>query len=106
MSGFTFDLSTCSCIPEEENDITKLKTDERVERSDTLARDDKKYMEMIIIAALAGISTVFFIIIISLLNSISTLRRTIRSIREDKQCVDKDADAEVSSQQLLLSRQK
>ena len=103
ISGFTFDLSTCSCIPKEENDIANLVTDERVERSDTFAGEDDKHAEMIIIAALAGIATVFFIIIISLLNSIKTLRSTIRSIKTHT--VDQDSE-DHSRNQSLLTRQK
>jgi len=104
-SGFIFDFtSTCTCIPEEENDITKLVTDERVVRSEMFATGDKKNVEVIIIAALGGISTVFFIIIISLLNSINTLRRGIRSIRQHGDTLDK-ASAQLYSEQLLLTTQ-
>eukprot|EP00092_Neocalanus_flemingeri_P012560 GFUD01013538.1.p1 GENE.GFUD01013538.1~~GFUD01013538.1.p1 ORF type:complete len:231 (+),score=70.19 GFUD01013538.1:354-1046(+) len=83
-TGFSFDSSTCSCILKEANDIKLLVTDERVVRSDTVADDDKKYAELIIMAALAGIATVFFIIIISLLSSIQGLRRKIKSINARK----------------------
>jgi len=104
-TGFTFDLiSTCTCIPEEENNITKLVTDERVVRSESFATDDKKNIELIIIAALGGISTVFFILIISLLNSIKTLRRRIRSVRNHEETLDKDS-LELYSEQCLLTAQ-
>ena len=59
-------------------------TDERVERSDTNDRNGYDHGEMVIIVALSGVVTVFFVIIISLLHSVKALRRSIRSIRQDK----------------------
>ena len=103
--GFTYDFtSTCTCIPEEENHITKLVTDERVVRSESFDTDDKKNIELIIISALGGISTVFFMIIISLINSINILRRKLRSIRQNGNTLDNES-AELYSEQCLLTSQ-
>jgi beta-lactamase regulating signal transducer with metallopeptidase domain len=101
-TGFTFDMSTCSCITEEASEASHLVTDERVERSDTNHRNEKKFGEMIIMVALAGIATVFFIIIVSLLHSIKTLRRSIRSNREDELC---KSNGNICSEQSLLTTQ-
>ena len=80
-SGFIFDYSsTCSCVPE---DIKNSVTDARVERSDGATADHVQHVEIIIIAALAGIVTVFFVIIINLLSSVKTLRSKVRSLREE-----------------------
>eukprot|EP00092_Neocalanus_flemingeri_P023164 GFUD01025117.1.p1 GENE.GFUD01025117.1~~GFUD01025117.1.p1 ORF type:complete len:295 (+),score=80.04 GFUD01025117.1:173-1057(+) len=102
-TGYTFDYSsTCSCIPEDTNDIIKIVTDERVERSDTLTAEDNKYIEMVIIAALAGIATVFFIIIVSLLHSVKALKRTINIMRV---LIVKDRK-DLSGEQSLLTKHK
>merc|ERR1719483_253358 len=104
-TGFTYDFtSTCTCIPEEENHITKLLTDERVVRSESFDTDDKKNIELIIISALGGISTVFFMIIISLINSINILRRKLRSTRQNGNTLDNES-AELYSEQCLLTSQ-
>jgi len=83
-TGFTFDhSSTCYCIPKEASNNSTNDIDIRVERSDSLvttSAGDDKYVEIIIIAALGGISVVFFIIIISLLSSIKNLRSIIINI--------------------------
>ena len=99
ISGFTFDMSTCSCITEEASEASHLVTDKRVERSDTNNKNEKKFGEMIIMVALAGIASVFFIIIISLLHSIKTLRRSIISIKED------EPSEKMCSEQSLLPTQ-
>ena len=75
-------------------------TDERVERSDTSDRNGYDHGEMVIIVALSGVVTVFFVIIISLLHSVKTLRRSIRSIRADKMHT-KD-----SEQSLLITQKR
>ena len=81
--GFTFDYSsTCSCVAEYSGDITNSATDARVERSDASTADHVQHIEIIIIAAFGGIITVFFVIIISLLSSVRTLRSTVRSLGE------------------------
>ena len=100
VTGFTFDMSTCSCITKEASKASHLVTDERVERSDTNHRNEKKFEEMIIMVALAGIATVFFIIIVSLLHSIKTLKKSIRSNREDKLC---KSNENICSEQSLLA---
>ena len=102
VTGFTFDMSTCSCITKEASEASHLVTDERVERSDTNHRNEKKFGEMIIMVALAGIATVFFIIIISLLHSMKTLRSSIRSNREDKLC---KSNGSICTEQSLLTTQ-
>jgi hypothetical protein len=58
-------------------------TDARVERSDAAISDHVKHVEMIIIAALGGIVSVFFVIIIKLLRSVRSLKSTVRSLREE-----------------------
>ena len=100
VTGFTFDKSTCSCITKEASEASHLVTDKRVERSETNDRDEKKFGEMIIMVALAGIASVSFIIIISLLHSIKTLRRSIRSNREDKLC---KSNENICSEQSILT---
>ena len=92
-------MSTCSCITEEASETANRVTDERVERSDTHYRNEMKFGEMIIMVALAGVATVFFIIIISLLHSIKTLRRSIRNIRKGK------CSENICSEQSLLQTQ-
>ena len=60
--GFTFDYSsTCSCVAEYSGDITNSATDARVERSDAATADHVQHVEIIIIAALGGIVTVFYV---------------------------------------------
>jgi hypothetical protein len=74
-------------------------TDVRVERSDAATADHVQPVEIIIIAALGGIVTVFFVIIINLLSSVRTLRSKVVSLTEE---VVKDTSY-LSSEQSLLT---
>ena len=93
-------MATCSCITETAQNISNSVTDERVERSDIFDRKENRFGEMIIIVALTGISTVFFLIIISLLQSIKTLRRSIRCM---KMCTLYKDSEEIAREQSLLT---
>jgi len=101
-TGFKFDHQvTCACIPELDETAAKNKensvNEERVERShnNNPRGSDKIFevskttgisTEIIVIVALSGLCTVFFLIIITLLGNIRNLRRRITM--EDKQHLD------------------
>ena len=74
-------------------------TEARFERSDAATDDHVKHIEMIIIAALGGIITVFFVIIINLLSSVKTLRRAVRILRQE---IVRD-NSYLSSEQSLIT---
>jgi len=81
-TGFKFDFeSTCSCVPEYSVELSNIVNDQRVVRSDLF--DNVQNIEMIIITCLGIIVTIFFIIIINLLNGVRTLRRTVNSLKQE-----------------------
>lgn len=82
-TGFEFDHnSTCACVPKET--LEGRQQEERVARSQQQERptsDHKpKNAEVFIIVGLAGIATVFFLIILSLLRNIKHLRETVKGL--------------------------
>jgi len=80
-TGFEFDFkSTCACVPKD--DSKGLDEGERVERSQEVnqALHNPKNVEVIIILSLAGIASVFFLIILTLLKNIRQLRETVKSM--------------------------
>jgi len=79
-TGLVFNPATCSCVAEMLNNISDPVTDNRIERSDRFFTNERNFAEVLIIVTLAGLTTVFFIIIISLLHNIRTLRRSIKNI--------------------------
>lgn len=80
-TGLSFDIATCSCINQEETDTSNIISDERFARSEDAVINYERTAELIIISTLSGVATVFFMIIISLLNTIRNLRHSIRNIR-------------------------
>jgi len=81
-TGLQFSMSTCSCTTEDDDNISDNITDNRVERSGVAHKHEDTFGELAVIVALASVATVFFIIILSLLHSINTLKTSIRNIKE------------------------
>jgi len=84
-SGFVFDSkSTCSCVPLHElNNLISEDATRVAKRSETTGLS-VALAENIIIITLSGVTVVFFLIIISLLRTISSLRGLIR-LRHSKE---------------------
>jgi len=81
-TGFEFDFkSTCACVPKDDSKGSDAEG-ERVARSQGVnqAVHSPKNVEVIIIVSLAGIASVFFVIILTLLKNIRQLRDTIKSM--------------------------
>jgi len=81
-TGFEFDFkSTCACVPKDDSKGSE-EEGERVERSQEVnqALHNPKHVEVIIILSLAGIASVFFVIILTLLKNIRQLRDTVKSM--------------------------
>ena len=73
-------------------------TEARVERSGLL--DTDHHIEIILITSLGVIVTAFFIIIINLLNSVRTLKRTVNSLKQE---LGKEAPILASEHSLLMN---
>merc|ERR1712156_501593 len=81
-TGFEFDFkSTCACVPKDDSKDSE-EDGERVARSEGVSQEPRKQkdVELVIIVSLAGITSVFFVIILSLLKNIRQLRDTVKSL--------------------------
>jgi len=81
-TGFEFDFkSTCACVPID-NSQNSEEDGERVARSEGVGQEPRKEkdVELVIIVSLAGIASVFFVIILTLLKNIRQLRDTVKSM--------------------------
>merc|ERR1712156_861434 len=81
-TGFEFDFkSTCACVPIDNSEDSE-EDGERVARSEGVGHElrEQKDVELVIIASLAGIASVFFVIILTLLKTIRQLRDTVKSM--------------------------
>lgn len=81
-TGFDFDFkSTCACVPKDNSKGSD--EGERVARrsqGDNHSLHNPKNVEVIVIVSLAGIASVFFVIILTLLKNIHQLRDTVKSM--------------------------
>ena len=81
-TGFVFDeIATCSCVSELDLDNSiepPEKRDAPIEHKDI--SDDANNFKLIIIIALSVVCSVFFLMILSLVNNVNQLRNTIRNL--------------------------
>ena len=90
IAGLKFDLSTCSCESETASSISNNSVAEhRVERSGVTQSTGQRFGQLTVIVALSAVATVFFILIISLLHSINSLKTSIRNMKESTEWRDR-----------------
>ena len=83
-TGFVFDeISTCSCVSQLDldNDIEPPEKRDAPSEYKDIKDDDDNNFELIIIIALSVVCSVFFLMILSLVNNVSNLRRIIRNLQ-------------------------
>ena len=88
------------------NNISDIVTDNRIQRSDTFAANNENFAEILIIVTLAGLATVFFLIIIILLNNIKALRSSINAIKDSRSREVYRAFEKESEEQFLTTQKK
>ena len=81
-TGFVFDeISTCSCVSELDLDNSIEAPEKRDAPSElTAITDDGNNFKLIVIITLCVVCSVFFLMILSLVNNIHKLRRIIRNL--------------------------